>query len=245
VLIVGGEAQPLALSSVRTAGHRKFKLGSFAAEWTARLDLTGEVTNGNSDTEKYSTLFESRYKRDRIEHSVSLHVSREAAEEETTKDELDLDYLFKRFLSEKWYAAANAEYFEDPLKEVDSRITVGVGIGYQFWDDSFGRLSTDFGVSHVREDLAGEIENNPGFRWGLEYRRFLLAKKLELFHKQSVLFITDSDRGDVLESSTGLRYALNSRIDATARVDVDHETKPAPDNSKTDVTYNLGIGLKF
>ena len=97
----------------------------------------------------------------------------------------------------------------------------------------------------MQEELDGEDETNPAVRWGLEYNRFFFSKKMEAFHKQSVLFIPDSDRGEVLESSTGVRYALNSRIDATARVDVNHETEPAPGNSKTDVTYNLGVGIKF
>ena len=245
VLVSRDKSQPISLASIKTAGHSKLALGSFSREWTTRADLAAEVSNGNTDTEKYSTLIESRYKEGNVEHYVSLLIASEEAEDQKTKDELNLDYGYKRFVTEKWYASGNAEYFEDPLKDVDSRMTVGAGVGYQFWDDSFGSFSTDLGVSYVREELAGETANNPALRWGLEYRRFLLSKKLEAFHKQSVLFIPDSDRGEVLESSTGLRYALNSRIDATARVDVDHDTKPAPGNGKTDVTYNLGIGIKF
>jgi putative salt-induced outer membrane protein YdiY len=235
----------VALASVKTAGQDKLALATFAPEWTTRADLAAKISNGNTDTEQFTTLFETKLKQETVEHSLSLLITSEVAEEEKTKDEFDLDYGYKRFISEKWYASGNGEYYEDPLKDVDSRITVGAGLGYQFWDDSFGSFSTDLGLSYVREDLAGETENNPAVRWGLEYKRYLLSKKLEGFHKQSVLFIPDSDRGEVIESSTGLRYALNSRIDATARVDVDHETKPAPGNSKTDVTYNLGIGIRF
>ena len=108
-----------------------------------------------------------------------------------------------------------------------------------------GALSTDLGVSYVREDLDGDQQGNPAARWSLEYRRLLLAKKMEIFHKQSVLIIPDADRGEVIATSTGLRYALNARIDTTARVDMNHETEPAEGNSKTDVTYTLGVGIKF
>lgn len=244
-LVVDNQPSPIDLTLVKTAGQSNLALTRLAPEWSSRADLAAKFVNGNTNTEQYSALIESSLKREKVTHSVSLLVSNEKAEEETTKDELDLDYLYKRFLSEKWYASGNAEYFEDPLKDVDSRITLGAGIGYQFWDDSFGSLSTDLGVSAVREDLDGENETNPAVRWGLEYRRFLFSKKMEGFHKQSVLFIPDSDRGEVLQSSTGVRYALNDRIDATARVDLNHETEPAPGNSKTDVTYNLGVGIKF
>ena len=176
---------------------------------------------------------------------VSLLLSKEEAEEVDTKDLVDLDYGYKRFISEKWFASGNAEYFQDKIKDIDQRITLGAGMGYQFWDNSLGSFSTDLGVSMVREELVDDDETNPAIRWGLDYRRLLMGERLEVFHKQAVLFIPDSDRGEVLSGSTGARYALNEWLNATARVDVIHETEPQPGNSKTDVTYSVGIGVKF
>ncbi len=236
---------PLDLSQVRTAGVSNLSLAGFAPEWSSRADLSAIISNGNSDTASYNTLVESSYKRGNVEHAVALLVSQEEAEGEKTKDQLDLDYGYKRFLSEKWFASGNAEYFQDQLKDIDQRITLGAGMGYQFWDNSFGAFSTELGVSAVQEELDGEDETNPALRWGLDYNRFLFSKRMEIFHKQSVLFIPDSDRGEVLASSSGVRYALNHRIDTTARVDVNHETEPPEGSSKTDVTYTLGVGIKF
>ncbi len=238
-------AVALDLGTVRSAGQDKLALASLGTDWSSRADLSAIISNGNSDTESYNTLIESVLKRETVEHALSLLVSNEKAEEERTKDQLDIDYGYKRFVSEKWFASGNAEYFQDRLKDIDQRITLGAGMGYQFWDDSFGAFSTDVTVNYVQEELDGEDETNPAVRWGLDYNRWLLAKKLEFFHNQSVLFIPDGDRGEVIESSTGLRYALNDRIDAAARVDVNHETEPPPGTSKTDVTYTLGIGIKF
>ncbi|MEM9623758.1 MAG: DUF481 domain-containing protein [Pseudomonadota bacterium] len=233
------------LGQVASAGQSNLGLPGFTSEWSSRADLSAIISSGNSDTESYNTLIESILKRANSEHSLTLLISQEEAEGETTKDQLDLDYGYKRFLSEKWYAAGNGEYFKDELKDIDQRITLGAGMGYQFWDNSFGAFSTELGVSVVQEELDGEDETNPAIRWGLDYNRFFLSKRMEFFHKQSLLVIPDSDRGEVLASSTGVRYALNSRIDATARADVNHETDPPEDASKTDVTYTLGIGIKF
>lgn len=245
ILVGDNGSLSVELASVQRAGNSNLRLASLGSEWSSRADVSLIISNGNSDTESLNTLIESVLKRDTVEHAVSLLVSKEEAEDVSTKDQFDLDYGYKRFLSDKWYASGNAEYFTDELKGIDERITLGAGVGYQFWDDSFGAFSTDLGISAVREDLAGQTESNPALRWGLAYNRFFLSKQLEFFHKQSVLFIPDSDRGEVLSSSTGLRYALNDRIDSTARVDLNHETKPTPGNGKTDVTYTLGIGVKF
>ncbi len=244
-LVTDEGAVPVELAAVDSAGQNNLNMPSLGSEWSSRADLSAILSNGNSDTESYNTLIESVLKRDTVEHSLSILVSNEKAEEERTKDQLDVDYGYKRFISEKWYASGNAEYFQDRLKDIDQRITLGAGMGYQFWDDSFGALSTDLTANYVQEELDGEDETNPALRWGLDYKRFLFTKKMEFFHSQSVLYIPDSDRGEVLESSTGLRYALNDRIDTTARVDVNHETEPPPGASKTDVTYTLGVGIKF
>ena len=129
------------------------------------------------------------------------------------------------------------------MKDVDSRITAGGGIGHQFWDNSFGTLSAELGINVVVEELDGESEENPALRWALSYKRFLLSKRLELFHDHSILVIPD--RGEVLDSSTGVRLSVNQRINTSLRVDIQHETKPPEGNHKTDVTYSLGLGIKF
>ncbi|MCR9260643.1 MAG: DUF481 domain-containing protein [Pseudomonadaceae bacterium] len=245
VVVANGQPQPLALGDVTRAGQNNLGIVNFAREWKSRADLAAQVAKGNTDTQSYSVLAESSFKQDNVEHLLTLLVSNEEAEGITTQEQLDLDYRYKRFVSEKWYASGNFEYFEDPIKDVDRRVTLGAGMGYQFWDNSFGALSSELGVSYVNEDIGDETSNNPALRWGLDYNKFFFDKRMEAFHRQSVLYIPDSDRGEVIASSTGVRYALNTRIDATARVDVNHETKPAPGNSKTDVIYNLGVGIKF
>ena len=245
VLQTDSGSSTIVLADVRSASESKLAVTQLAAEFSNRADIGLVISNGNSDTESLNTLVESVYKRDKVQHSATLLVSSEEADEVQTKDQLDFDYNYKRFMSDRWYLAGNAEYFTDELKDIDSRITVGAGAGYQFWDNTFGAFSAEAGVSAVREDIDGEEEDNPAFRFALDYKKFLMAKRLELFHRQSILVIPDSDRGEVVSASTGLRYAVSDRIDTTARVDLIHETEPAPGNSKTDTTYTLGIGVKF
>ena len=64
-----------------------------------------------------------------------------------------------------------------------------------------------------------------------------------MFYLHRVLFIPENDRGAVFNGSTGIRFNLTDMLTANLRVDVDHETDPAPDRKKTDLTYVIGIGL--
>ena len=61
--------------------------------------------------------------------------------------------------------------------------------------------------------MTGVRQHNPAARWALDFNRYLFAKRIEVFHRQSFLYISEEDRGEVISSSTGLRYALNERID--------------------------------
>jgi putative salt-induced outer membrane protein YdiY len=248
LLDADAEQQPLALEQVKKAGQNRLAMVDLASDWSSRADSSVAISTGNSETEAYNGLIESALKRERSEHALSLLISQEKAEgetteSETTKDQLELDYGYKRFFAEKWFGAGNAEYFEDGLKDVDYRITAGAGVGYQFWDDSFGALSAELGANVVVEQLDGVSEENPALRWALKYNRHLWSKRVEVFHDHSLLVIPD--RGEVIDSSTGIRMAVNHRIDTNLRIDVQHETEPAVDSEKTDVTYALGVGIKF
>ncbi len=245
VAITANANIPFAIEDLVLATQSKLAFTSLVRDWDSRVDLALALSSGNSTAESYNTLIESDYKRDRTAHQITLLVNTEDSEGLKTKDQLDLDYGFKLFLSDQWFSSANAEYFSDPIKDVDQRISVGMGAGYQFVDNSFGALSTELGLSAVQEELDGDDEVSPAIRWGLDYNRYFFAKRVELFHRQSLLIIPEDDRGQVLSSSSGLRFALNHRVDTAFRVDLNYETDPTPGNEKTDTTYTLGLGIRF
>ena len=245
-LLVDAGAEPRVLTSpavIRRASRNKLAVTALTSDWSSRADLSAAIATGNADTEAYNGLIESNLTRGKSEHTWSLLLAEERADDELTRDVLDVDYRWKRYVNKKLYLAGTGEYFQDQIKDIDFRATAGLGLGYQFWDNSLGAFSTELGATYVVEEIGGEREQNPAFLWGLDFNRFLWGEALELFHKHSLLVI--GSRGEVLQTSTGLRVAISDAIDANIRTDVRHETEPVPGNEKTDITYNLGIGIRF
>ena len=235
----------LALTDIRSATQSRNQFTQFTAQWNARLDLTLSLADGNTTAEASNVLLEADYANELNAHAITALVAKEEGEGLVTKDQLDIDYGYKRFISERWYGAANAEYFQDTLKDIDSRITVGAGVGVQFIDTSLENLASDLSVSAVQEDVDGDSNLKPAMRLGLDYQRFLNAKTIEIFHRQTLLQLLEGDKSQVFSSSTGIRYAYNERIDTTFRVDLAFESDPPLGNKKTDTTYSLGVGVKF
>ena len=125
-----------------------------------------------------------------------------------------------------------------------TQITLGAGVGVQFIDNSIQNLASDLGISAVKS-IGGDSEVEPALRLGVDYQRFVLAKTIELFHRQSILQLLGNEKSQVFSSSTGIRFAYNNRINTNFRIDVAYESDPPPGNKKTDTTYSLGVGIKF
>lgn len=237
--------QPLALTSIASAVRSQAEKRVASSEWAARIAVMASTSTGNSDTEAVNTRMEASYKQRRSEHALQTVVSREGADGQRTKEQFDVDYSYRRFLSNKWFVSGNAEYFRDRLQETDLRIALGAGIGYQAWQNSFGALLMTVGPSTVFEDISTDATKNLAWRWSLNFNRFFWSKRAEFVHRHSLLVIPDRARGEVIEAYTGVRLAVNEHLGAEIGLDHRIDTKPARGAKKTDTTYNVGVSYSF
>ncbi|MEM6708795.1 MAG: DUF481 domain-containing protein [Pseudomonadota bacterium] len=237
--------QPLALADLDRAVENYLNQAVAETLWTTRVDVGYALSTGNSETESSAVNFESILDQGKYQHRAFVNWNQDEADGETTRNQLDAGYGLRRFIGEKWFAAANLGYFKDELKEIDQRITVGLGLGYQFFDTSLSSLSTEFGLTQVFEDLDGESENNPALRWAANYNLWIQPERVEYFYGHEVLTIFDSGRGEVYKANTGIRFALSELWTANLRLDAVHETMPPEGREKTDLIYTVGFGLVF
>lgn len=240
-----GAAESLDLGALASARQNNLGIRDLGSDWTNRFDAGVSASSGNTDTASQNYLIESILTRSRSRHRFDLTFDTQEDDGVKTRENFLTSYDYRRFFRERWYGTGNIGYEQDKFRSVDSRWSLGVGVGYQFWDDSTGALTTDLGISYVVEDLVGVEKENPALRWGLEYDSFFLAKRAEFFYNQSVLFIPENDRRTIYHGSTGLRFNLTDMLTANLRVDLAHETNPPDDLKKTDLTYVMGIGLVF
>lgn len=238
----GGLAD-LDLTTLRSAGENKLGLADFVSDWSNRFDAGITASSGNTETSAQNYLWESVLQQKRGDHKLNVNFTTQEDDNVKTKEELLAGYRYRRFFGERWYGLGNIGYQQNKFAGIDERWTFGLGGGYQFWDNSTGALSTDLSANYVMETLDGVEDENPALRWGLNWNRFILAKKGELFYNQNVLFIFGDAKNTVYTGSTGVRFNLSEMLTANFRVDISNETDPAPGRKKTDLTYVIGIGL--
>jgi putative salt-induced outer membrane protein YdiY len=239
----GGELADLDLTTLKSAGENKLGMADFTSDWTNRFDAGISASSGNTKTSSQNYLWESVLQQKRGDHNLNFTYNTQEDDDVKTKEELLAGYRYRRFFGERWYGLGNIGFQQNEFKGIDERWTLGLGGGYQFWDNSTGALSTDLSANYVMEELDGVEDENPALRWGLNWNRFFMAKKGEVFYNQNVLFIFGDSENTVYNGSTGVRFSLSEMFTANFRIDISHETDPGADLKKTDLTYVIGIGL--
>ncbi|MCC5888176.1 MAG: DUF481 domain-containing protein [Gammaproteobacteria bacterium] len=244
ILPNGEEPRTLTLQAVRYASVDA-AVDRPGDRWQSRLTYGLNISSGNTDTENHSLRASSTLRRGPWRHQGNADLDLKKDSGATTREQYRVGYQLDWFFREDWFAFGSSEYFQDKLRDVDYRVTLGGGLGYQFWDTTLGALSLEGGISEVIEKVGGESDNNRALRLGLDYNRFYMGKRLELFHGSELLVLAERDRGEILKTSTGVRYALNSFLSTNLRLDFDHETKPSPGRKKSDVVYVIGVGFTW
>ena len=229
---------------------------SYLADWDLVADLGLVVARGNTRTEDYNLVLGAERTGKRFDNVAGFAIRRASARlgvdgpVSETKDQLDVSYDLRwKFAADgsrgdRWYAVASFDYFRDPIKNIERRMTGGLGMGHTLWDSPRGALATDLGVSQVYETLQQSLATaeDPALRWGLAFKRWLLPEWLEVFHNHQLLRKLGATGGAVWDSDTGIRLHLNDRWRAGVRIDLQHESHPAPGRQKTDASYAIALG---
>lgn len=223
------------------------------SEWDLRSDFGIAITSGNTRTQDFDFIVGAERSGERFDNvvGISRHQAKARAEAggptTSTKNQFDINYDLRWKYKDTWYAVANFEFFRDPIKDINQRITAGLGLGHLFWESERGALHSDIGVSQVFEELdidsGVDKSQDPALRWSVDFKRWLVAERLEAFHNSQWLYILASDSNSVWDSGTGLRLHLGNSWHAGLRMGLQHETRPAANRRKTDVSYALTFGV--
>ena len=214
-------------------------------EWKARADVNGNNSTGNSETTNLLIQAQGMVRFGDHRHEAGLQYDYQETDNERVSDRLALRYDYNWLFDEHWFLGAQSTYERDPVRELDSRVTVGGALGYEFFDDAHRYLRVYLGPSFVHEELGSETTDTGAGNWRLDFRHKVYRQKIEFFHWHRFLAYASGSRNRVFNSSTGFRMDVTDDIYANLQFDYDHESKPAPGREETDTRFLVGVGVKL
>jgi putative salt-induced outer membrane protein YdiY len=222
------------------------ELSGEGVKLTGHANLGYSSSSGNTDTEKWYMDAEA-VARTRDNRYTLGGKSARAEDRGVLTESSWLGYMkYDHFLGRKWYAYANGNFENDEFKDIRLRTTLGVGSGYQFLEDPRRNLSVEGGVSYVNTDFdVAEDDSYPAGRLAVKYDQFLFKTNIQFFHADETYVDLQDSENVFVRSSTGFRFPLVSRMNATLQYDFDWENQPAPGRVKDDRTVRATLGITW
>ncbi len=208
-----------------------------------RANVGFSMTDGNTDTQDIYADAEFMARTLQNRYTIGGLYKRSEDEDVKTEDKA-LGYMkYDHFFTKKWYAYANATGEQDEFKDLDLRVTLGVGVGYQFIETDRTNLSVEGGLSYVDENyFLGEDDSFMAGRWALRFDHFLLPKSLQYFLYHTGLQSVEDSDDLILFTQTGFRIPFYKNLNITAQVNWEYDKSPSPGKKESDYTYLLTFG---
>lgn len=239
-----GRTPPFGVAEIAAARPGRGRPG--ALDWSGRVNLGANHSTGNTRITTLHLDGEARARgaRDRITGFAEANWSRDDGEVSARNARAELKH--DHFLNAAWYAYTNGSVEHDQLKDLRLRTTIGTGAGYQVFDTPLRSLSIEAGPSYLNEDFEdGEDRSAIAARWGIDFEQAVFGGAARLFHNQVGLWNLLDTAEVIIRTRSGVRVALRERLEATARIDLDWHSTPAPGQKKFDTTYLLTLGYRW
>lgn len=214
-------------------------------DWDTNIDLNSVINTGNTDNTQATLQFKTNLKIGDHRHIGDLSFSREEQADVTVKEQDRISYAYNWSFSDPWFLALNAAGERDPIRELDSRVSVGGGIGYDIWSDADRFFQIQAVAGYMTEDFTQQPSNESiiaGWIFRFSYR---LIADLTVFHDHSATTNVSGRSNEVFQSQTGVRYEITDLLYINFQFDFDHESNPAEGALETDTTTVLGMGFEF
>jgi len=216
-------------------------------DWESHIDFNAAVSKGNTDSVNTKLYADTNLKLGDHRHIADITFNREDQDGITTKDQDLLRYNYNWLYSDPWFFAATFSAERDPIKELDQRLVLGVGIGRDFINTPRTTMNGQLGIGVLTEkNTSGVSDEVSVATWAFRYRQDVFNDDLGIFHDHSIMSYLSGRTNTVIKTSTGARYEITDLLYANLSVDYDIETEPAGDVAETDdLSLVVGVGLEF
>jgi putative salt-induced outer membrane protein YdiY len=259
--IESSEAGRFAIKGTDTVKAQEFNITSISSinpppkpepKWTGNISAGFTSTHGNTTTDNVSASvnLSKRTEKDRTKLSADYAKARqkdpETGEKNTTEDWWRSKAKYDYFFSKKLYGYVDGRYEKDAIAELDRRMIVGVGGGYQWIESEDMNFSTEAGVASLYEKFDNQTDSNSeiSVQAGYNFDKRLM-KNVKFIHDLTYYPSIEKFSDYFLTSTAEVRANFTETMFTNFKVIFGYDATPAIGKGGTDVKYIWGIGYNF
>lgn len=229
--------------------------------WHGSVNIAYQADRGNTHGNSASVIanLNRRWDDDRVNFDFGYYYSKTGIskhDQTKSKDKIEVEGQYDHFWSKKWYNYVNARYDRDVIQELDRRVKLGAGFGYQWLEkeDVAGTgawsFNQELGAAYVSDKYKHPDPERAEDYATLRYAHHLTyepswAKGLNFFHDFEYLPEVDDWTVYLMKADVGFSTMLCWNIDLLGKVEWDYNSKPSANRRKSDTRVILGLGYKW
>jgi putative salt-induced outer membrane protein YdiY len=256
--VVSSKAGRFAIEGTETARAQEFDLADISSinppkpKWTGNVSAALTSTHGNTKTEAISASanLSKRTEKDRTQLSADYAKGKQedpdTGQDKTTENWWRTKAKYDYFFTKKFYGYVDGRYETDKIAQLDRRVIVGGGGGYQWIESENTKFSTEGGLASLYEKYENQTDSSSElsaqFGYNLDKK---LAKNLKFVHDLTYYPSTEKFSDYYLTSTGEIRAHFTEKMFVNFKVILNYDTTPAIDAGTTDTKYMLGLGYSF
>jgi putative salt-induced outer membrane protein YdiY len=221
-------------------------------KWTGDISAGITSTHGNTKTEMISANVNLTKRTEKDRTQLSADYAKGEQEHPDTGETVTIEDWWRAkgkydyFFSKKMYGYLDGRYEKDAVSELDRRVIIGAGGGYQWLESENMNFSTELGLASLYEKFDNQTDSNSelSIQLGYNFDKKLL-KNIKFTHDLTYYPSIEQFSDYFLTSTAGIRADFTERIFVTFKAIFNFDETPAIGAHKTDVKYFLGVGYRF
>lgn len=210
------------------------------------VTVSGRDRGGNSEDFTLRVDGRAEARKGPVRHIASVHYDRTSTADVKTADDRKFTYQFDYFVSDKWFFNSSASWEENQFQLLESRLLLGAGLGYQFFDTELIRLSVELGPALLREKYRADADRESvAIRENTDLTVTLNSRGLEFFHRNTVLQSFDAGGDWRIETETGFSMPIFGRLRGQTMWEFDYNHRPANDVGRVDRIWSFGLNYAW
>jgi len=221
-------------------------------KWSGNVSAGLTSTHGNTRTDAInaSVSLGKRTEKDRMQlgadYARGRQEDKDTGEKITTENWWRAKGKYDYFFSKKLYGYLDGRYEKDSIAELDRRVIVGSGGGYQWIESDDMNFSTELGMASLYEKYDNQTESNSEVSAQVGYyfdKR--LAENIKFINDLTYYPSTEKFSDYFLTSTAEIRAHLTKNMFANFKVIFNYDATPAIGKGGTDTKYLVGVGWSF
>jgi putative salt-induced outer membrane protein len=215
-------------------------------KFTIRGNIGVTIEDGNTNKEKLHLDSRLGARKRRHRFSVGFEYDYETNSDKKTKNKLlastNLDYFFKY----PWYFYGKGAYEFDEFKDLDLKLDIGPGLGYQFIESETANLSLEAGPSYVKQDFRKESRRDYiAARASIDANKWFFEKTFQYFLFAEGFANPDKEDDRFARLRTGIRIPIAWGFNLTTQYNLDYDNNPPEGIEDTDQRFLFLLGYNY